>query len=768
MTPRIIMSCLCALLAVTANAAPTTIGESKSPLPRQERMAGAGGIHFVPGESCLECHTDQAERWRTSHHALAMQPATSETVLGDFSGVGFEDRGVVSRFYREGERFMVRTEGPAGEPVAYTILYTFGVDPLQQYLIAFPGGRLQALGIAWDVVKKRWFHLYPNERVSHGDALHWTGRYQTWNAMCAECHSTDLRKRYDPEADTYSTIWAEINVSCQACHGPGAAHVDWARKAGPGARAGKNDGLLVHLPTASAKEEVESCARCHSRRHRVSGEDLHGRSFYDDFMPSPLNEGLYHSDGQIEEEVYVLGSFLQSRMHRAGVRCSDCHDPHGLGQRAEGNALCVRCHQTSPGTEIRAKFPSLSPGRYDSPSHHHHADGSTGARCVECHMPSRTYMVVDPRRDHSLRVPRPDLSARLGVPNACNDCHTDQSTSWAAEKVIEWWGPVRSRGADFADVIHDARAGAPSVRDDLEKLAANGDESGIVRATALALLSRYGVAVRDTLAIATRDEDPFVRATAAAAIGRLPADTRAAVLLPLLGDPIRGVRVEAARSLAELPAAAIGEDHRVAFEKALSEYEQAQSVVSDLPMGRLNLAVLYTARGHHDEAIATYRRVIEMDPLFLPAWANLAHLYDALGKPVEAEQTLHDAIAVLPGEGELHYSLGLLLAQQERMVEATASLRRASERMPNRARVYYNLGLAEQRIGHADKAEQALRRASQLEPRDPAIVHALIVLYSQQGEWHQALPLARRLVELTEGAPGAVGLLEQVEVEAAR
>jgi predicted CXXCH cytochrome family protein len=738
--------------------------------PKRSRGAGAGGVHFVGNDTCLECHADQAKRWQGSHHDLAMQPVNASTVLGDFSGALFDHRGLVSRFYRDADRFMVQTEGPDGKLADYEVLYTFGVDPLQQYLIAFPGGRLQALGIAWDTRQKRWFHLYPDEPMRHDDPLHWTGRYQSWNAMCAECHSTDLRKRYDPESDTYATTWAEIDVSCQACHGPGADHVEWARKAGPGARvgAGIDDGLRVQMKGASAQQEVESCARCHSRRHRIAGEDVHGRSFYDDFMPTPLSEGLYFADGQIEDEVYVLGSFLQSRMHRAGVRCGDCHDPHSLGLRAEGNALCTRCHQATPDASLTARLPVLRPGLYDSAEHHHHAEGSKGSLCVDCHMPSRTYMVVDPRRDHSLRVPRPDLSARLGVPNACNDCHGDQPASWAAARVVEWWGPTRTRGADFASTIHDGRAGAPGAQAALTRLAASGQESAIVRATAVALLTRYGASASSALALATRDEDPLVRAAAAAATGRLPAESRSATLVPLLRDPIRGVRVEAARGLAELPPGAIAEADRAAFSAALAEYADSQLASSDLPAGRLNLAVLYTARGRYEEAIATYRRITEMDPLFLPAWANLAHLYDALEQPAEAEQTLREAIALLPDEGELHYSLGLLLAQQGRMVEATASLRQAAERMPDRARVQYNLGLAEQGLGRNAQAEQALARAAQLEPRDPAIVHAQVVLYAQQGRWDEALPLARRLVELTQGAPGAVGLLRRVEAEAGR
>ncbi|MCB1237299.1 MAG: hypothetical protein KDM91_19705, partial [Verrucomicrobiae bacterium] len=406
-------------------------------------------------ESCRECHPRPFADWLQSDHHRAMQPATPDTVLGDFGGVEFEHFGHRTRFYRKDDEFRVNTEGPGGERTDYRIDYTFGFYPLQQYLIAFPGGRYQALQICWDSRPageggQRWYHLYPDEEVPPDDVLHWTKLHFNWNYMCADCHSTDLRKNFDADTKTYATAWSEMNVSCEACHGPGSEHIAWAqaRAAGAGSPAPSDaetadlaawlegKGLAVTLSepelgawfvdpaTGQPKRtvplkstvQVETCARCHAHRQLLETSFVAGQPFHDTHAPSILSAELYEPDGQIKEEVYVYGSFVQSKMFHRGVRCTDCHHPHTMKTLATGNALCVRCHL---------------PAKYDSPAHHFHQPESAGAQCVDCHMPTKNYMVVDARRDHSIRIPRPDLSKKLGTPNACNQCHTDKDVDWA-------------------------------------------------------------------------------------------------------------------------------------------------------------------------------------------------------------------------------------------------------------------------------------------------------------------------------------------------
>ncbi len=389
---------------------------------------------YVGAGVCKTCHETEFKAWSGSHHDLAMQHANAATVLGDFADARFRHRGVESRFFKRGDKFMVRTDGPDGQLADYEIAYTFGVHPLPQYLSAFPGGRYQMLPIAWDARPRaqggqRWFHLQPDEKIDHRDPLHWTGIYQNWALQCAECHSTDLKKGYDAASDTYKTTYSEINVACEACHGQGSAHVDWARSARP--PYGKGDRGLPALasrwneswrfPSTDARFAVRdqpantaamnTCAACHARRSTLSEGRKAGAPLEDSHRLAMLTAPNYHADGQQREEVYVWGSFLQSKMHQRGVTCMDCHEPHSLKTRAEGNALCTRCHNAA---------------EFDAPAHHRHVTGGQGAQCVNCHMPTQNYMVIHARQDHSLRVPRPDLSQSLGSPNACTQCHTDK------------------------------------------------------------------------------------------------------------------------------------------------------------------------------------------------------------------------------------------------------------------------------------------------------------------------------------------------------
>ena len=459
---------------------------------------------YVGRATCASCHESEAALWSGSHHDLALQEPTEEAVLGDFDGATLTHFGTTATFFERDGRLFARTESAGGDLADFEIAYTLGAHPLQQYLVEFPGGRYQALGIAWDSRPlseggQRWFHLYPDAEIGPDDPLHWTQPAHNWNYMCAECHSTGLQKGYDPVAKVYETTWSEIDVSCEACHGPGSSHVAWAEETArdggvptPGAdgswlSAGLADpdrgwafGTAARVATRTAplasNEEVETCAQCHARRAILEDGRVAGRPLMDTHEPSLLHEGLYYADGQILDEVYVYGSFAQSRMYRAGVTCSDCHDPHSLDLRATGNALCSRCHLAS---------------QYDAPSHHFHPAESPGAQCVECHMPERTYMVVDPRRDHSLGIPRPDLSQLVGSPTACNGCHTEESVEWAAQVLEGWFGSTAERRKHFGEAIHAGRIGGPGADTALVALALDGSEPAIARATALSLLSRY-------------------------------------------------------------------------------------------------------------------------------------------------------------------------------------------------------------------------------------------------------------------------------------
>jgi len=688
---------------------------------------------FVGAQKCAGCHRQEHERWAESDHARAMQAASQATVLGDFADRRFTQGAVTSTFFRREGRFMVRTDGPDGKVADFEIKYTFGVRPLQQYLVELPGGRLQALSIAWDARPResggqRWFHLYPNEKIDFRDELHWTRRQQNWNYMCADCHSTNVRKNYDGATDRYATTWSEINVACEACHGPGSRHVAWAETARPGRTYDPSDdrGLTVVLRerrglqwtidsgSGNAKRsaprttavELGVCAQCHARRSQISSEYTAGRPFLDHYAPALLTAPLYWPDGQQRDEVYSWGSFLESRMHAAGVTCSDCHEPHGQKLRAPGNQVCSQCH---------------APAKYDTAAHHFHRPDGRGAACAGCHMPATRYMLVDPRHDHSLRVPRPDQSVALGVPNACTSCHTDRKPDWAAAKVQSWYGRPAGGYQRFAETFHQAETGASVAIQQLTALARDTSVPGIVRASALArMMADLGRAPAgaDAVTRAVGDADPLVRRAALAALELLPPDTRIAAAVPLLSDPVRIVRIEAARVLAPVRPEALSQDARAAYERAAAEFVAAQRANADRPEYRTNLGTFFATRGRVADAETELRAALTLDPTFVPAYVNLADLYRAAQREPDVRRVLEEGLAAAPDAAALDYALGLALVRAQRTPDALTHLERAAVRAPDNARFVYTYAVALQSAGRPGEAVAVLEKGLQRHPND--------------------------------------------------
>ncbi|HVQ77958.1 MAG TPA: multiheme c-type cytochrome, partial [Candidatus Binatia bacterium] len=704
-------------------------GAPGPPEPGTEARASgatAAPATFVGAQACRTCHAAEFERWQGSHHALAMQVASEASVRGDFGNRRFTHAGITSSFFRRDGRFMVRTDGPDGQPADFEIKYTFGVTPLQQYLVELPGGRIQALLTAWDARPReaggqRWFFLYPDQRIDFRDELHWTGRQQNWNHACADCHSTRVRKNYDAASGQYATTWAEINVACEACHGPGSRHVAWAqgaagrvRSAGPPV----DIGLMVDLserrgvhwsvdpatgdPRRSAPRtsatEIGVCAQCHARRTQISGDYLPGQPFLDSYLPSLLTAPLYWADGQQREEVYTWGSFLQSRMYHAGVTCSDCHDPHGQGLRAPGNQVCTQCHAAA---------------RYEAEAHHRHPPDTPGAACVGCHMPPTRYMVIDPRRDHGFRIPRPDLTVAIGVPNACTHCHGDRSHEWADERVRAWYGPVRGGHQRLAEALTAAERRTPGAAAGLVAVARDPGQPGIVRATALAALAPYMAGSSAGLAAARQgagDADPLVRRAALSALEGLPPMDRIAPAVPLLGDPVLIVRIEAARVLAPVRSDALDEQSRAAYTRAAAAYVAAQRTNADRPESRTNLGSFLAMRGRLGEAEAEFRAAIALDRHFVPAYVNLADAYRAEQREPEVRRVLEEGLAAVPGSAPLHHALGLALVRARRSADAVAQLARAAALAPADARIAYTYAVSLHSTGKPREAIATLEK----------------------------------------------------------
>lgn len=703
-----------------------------------------------------------------------MQEATDASVLGDFNDVAFEQFGIVSQVYRQDGRFMVRTDGPDGGPQDYPIAYTFGVYPLQQYLIAFPGGRLQVLDIGWDSRRaeeggQRWIHLHPEEPVRHDDVLHWTGPNLNWNYMCADCHSTNLRKGYNADTDSYQTTWSEIDVSCEACHGPGSQHLVWAEASQRGETSDVADkGLTVRLderagvawpidpttgkakrsaPRATTKE-IQVCARCHSRRSQMTEQAVAGQPFLDGFRPALLTEGLYHPDGQVQDEVYVWGSLLQSKMYQAGITCSDCHDPHAAAVRSPGDTVCYQCHPAD---------------RYASKAHHFHPEDSIGASCVECHMPATTYMVVDARHDHSFRVPRPDESVAMGTPNACNQCHAEKTAQWSADQVQTWYGDSPEGFQRYAPAMHAARLGLPAAGRLLREIAADAAQPAIARATALHELGHYpDAAMLAQLRQGLAAEDPLVRLGALQGLGLLGPGQRL-LAVSLLWDDLKAVRIEAARLLVALPADRLPEQVQSQLARGVQEYVAVQGFNAERPEAQLNLGTLYADQGRHQDAELAYRKAISLQPRFVPAYVNMAQLLGEHGREREAEGFLRRGLERNPQSPDLEHALGLSLVRQKRPDEALGALATAAELAPENARYSYVYAVALQSGGKLDQAIEVLEMAHRRHPRDIDTLVALATFHRDDGRPREALDYARELQQLMPDNPSVEQLVRELE-----
>ncbi len=738
----------------------------------------APGVAGYVGEAiCARCHETEQQLWSSSHHALAMQPANAQTVLGDFDDAQVTSGEVKSRFFTRDDRYFVHTLGPDGCYSDFEISYCFGIEPLQQYLVAFPGGRLQALNLCWDTRSQemggqRWFDLDADGQVAVDDPLHWTSRNQNWNFMCAECHSTDLQKNYDVESDTYQTTWSRINVSCEACHGPGSDHVRWAEAVDAGGPLDADMGLSVRLkvrdggywtiddrtgkPVRSTplatQAEIETCARCHSRRVPIEASYVHGQPLADSHRVALLDEGLYHGDGQILDEVYVYGSFLQSTMYHAGVRCSDCHQPHSAKLKAPAGQVCFSCHL---------------PDRYDTPLHHFHQIGSEGSSCISCHMPSRLYMVIDERHDHSFRVPRPDLALRYGTPDACVRCHDDMEPKKLVEVFERQYGSRLQSHEHFVEAIDAGRRGRPGAEQALCTLLSDGSQSAIVRATGARLLHRYATTQSSkTLQAHLVDTSPLVRAEAVSGLSMLPVKLRVAQLIPMLEDPVRAVRLEAQRLLARIPPAQLDPQQQAMQSKAMAAYVNSQMVNAERPGAHLALGLMYQSRGQPDLAEAEYLKAIRLDDRTIEARINLADLYRTLGRESDVEQVLRKAIAVDSHRADAHHALGLALIRQKRIEQAIKSLATAYRLDSEPPRYGYAYALALQGTGRVELAIDVLRAVDQNHPYDREVLLALVTFSRDEGRLDEAIGYASRFLEIEPERPDIMRLLQELKAAA--
>jgi tetratricopeptide (TPR) repeat protein len=699
--------------------------------------------HFIGSQHCKECHEVEYETWKKSDHYKAMQVANEETVLGDFNNYTFKSKSFTNKMFKKDSAFYMVLENREGHPDTFKVVYTFGYYPLQQYLIEFPDGRYQGTHVAWDSRDNKWFDLYPDLEIHHSEWLHWSGGSQTWNNMCADCHSTNLQKNYNEATNSYQTTFDEINVSCESCHGAGSEHVRLSKMYPD---SGAVFGEVYLGQNSQVDEQMQFCARCHSRRSQLNNRFNYDEHWMQQYSPDILRPGLYYADGQILDEVYVWGSFTQSRMYREDVRCTDCHDPHTYERKLPGNRLCYQCH------DFRV---------YDNKSHHFHEPDSEGAQCESCHMPGRYYMVNDYRPDHSFRVPRPDLSVKYDVPNACNKCHNDQSAQWATNWVNEWYGEERE--FHFSEVLLKA-ANHESSPAEIAHLVNTDTIPDIAKATAVYYLEYYGgTDARQVLVNSLEHPSVLVRRTAVEGLNMYNPEEHKEHLMQMLFDTARVVRLAAFTSLAGVDISTGSGEMISQYNQVNEEFFSTHSINADFPSQKLAMAQYYHRLGDTEKAQKFYEETLQKDNYQNMARLNLAYIYNAQNQNQKAATLLKKVTEQEPDYDHAWYSLGLVYAEMNRPDSAIFYLEKCTEINNQNAPAYYNLGLLYQQQKEGLKAEDAFLEGLKNNPDNERLLYAIAYFYLQEADKEQAKKFAQKLVSQFPNRPEYVEVLRLTE-----
>lgn len=732
----------------TPAAAP--VAQPVKPAPQPVAMAPA---KMVDEQQCQGCHSAQVKDWQGSHHQLAMQEANADTMLGDFNNVTFKAENEATRFSRKDNGFWVNTPGIDGKNADFKVAYTFGIAPLQQYLIEVGDGRLQALGVAWDTEKHRWFHLYPGQGVTFKDPLHWSKPSQNANFMCVECHTTGYKRNFDTAKNTFDSHWNSLGVGCQACHGPASNHLEWTAKKGDLLHAG----FAVGLKDKNATVEIETCARCHSRRAPLGDGFTAGKRLMDDYLPSALTRELYALDGKIKDEVFEHGSFAQSKMFDKGVRCSNCHNPHSTQLKAPGNGVCLQCHNTAGKTTVEGvDGKGLQAKNYDSIEHTRHTMGQPGSQCVDCHMPGKFYMINDYRHDHSFSIPNPERAAKLGTPDACLSCHQGKAGDKVTEQFKLWntANASATQAPRYDESLWLIRNGQPGAALALYEQLQRSNLPAIQRATLLAELPLYPS--EQALKLATKDLNnpaPQVRESAIRAVSAfVPPPERAPLLTPLLSDPVKAVRIAAARDLLSVAGNGLGTAQE-RWDAAIGEYEQVQKSLAERAEANLNLAMLYQASGRSGEVEGLLHTALKRDPDFFPALVTLVQWLEANGRSQEAQALLMQNLKDHPDSALLQHTQGLSLIRAGQVAKAMPFLHEAARLEPQNGQYGYVLAVALHDSGKVDQACEELERLLKAQPYNRNARLSLIQYYLDSGQEPKAQVLLQGWKKMNMGDP---------------
>ena len=709
--------------------------------------AQSDAVEFVGSKACVGCHEKAYQDWQGSHHELSMKHANEESVLGDFNNASLASKNSnstkASTFFKREQQYWVNIKGPDGKFHDYQIKYTFGYTPLQQYMVEFEDGRVQLIPFAWDSRLKeeggqRWYTLYPEMNKNHQEFF-WTNTGQNWNYMCADCHSTNVEKNFDLKTNSYNTTFSEINVACESCHGAASEHLTWAKQAekSPTTSADKLQSKLFgfdrdlsksvkqwqSIPasktltpkTIEHSQQVLVCAQCHSRRTQISNNShVDGNAFGERYLLDLISSNNYHPDGQVYNEDFVYGSFLQSKMYKNGVDCSDCHNPHTAELKLPVETLCLQCHQSD---------------NYASTQHHKHPENSTGALCVNCHMPETTYMEIDARRDHGFHIPTPDLAQQLGTPDTCLSCHKDKDSQWSANKVNTWYPNSKVlEEKDFAAVFSAINLGLneqqlQGVAAELSRISQTISYAGIIRASALTKMA--SVSNTNTIiaiARAVKNEDEYIRLGAIDGAQSMASAERWRILSPLLTDKVLTVRTGAAFALTSLWQN-LSLAQREQLTPALNDYLASQRFNNDRSFAHSNIGIIAAYQGDYEQAIKAFKQGIAIEANFAQTYLNLSQIYHQQGRHQQSISSLQQGIKANPDDASLPYNLGLAYIRVKDKIKAAQALAIATQLAPQNSHYFYVYGLSLEK-NKPSAAYKALYQAFRLS-NNPQHLYAL-------------------------------------------
>ena len=737
---------VCVLPLVVVVLVATSRSRFKSNLPSTAVTNSDAAVFATYGgsPSCKSCHEEAFKNWENSHHALAERSVGAKLDASAFDPARRIPHGSQQSEVRVAEgRFQLVTQGLAKTNQPFEVARVIGVDPLLQYLIPAAGGRLQATELCFDPKRMEWFNVYGAEDRQAGEWGHWTGRGMNWNNMCATCHNTRLRKNYDERTDSYRTAMAEQGVGCEACHGPMADHNAWQAKH-PNQPGDPTIGKL------SKQQMFHTCGQCHARRAELTGDFRPGNNFFDHHaLTIPDETDLFYPDGQVREEDYEVAAFFGSRMHTAGVRCVDCHEPHTSKLRAPGNLMCMACH---------GNVQTNGAPRIDPETHSRHKVGTSGDLCTDCHMPTTVYMQRHLRHDHGFTIPDPRLTKELGIPNACNRCHTDKTADWSLEAMNKWYGPrtneqVRTR----ATAIAQARSGNAAGVSALTKMT-SAETNFYWRAVAANLLRAWAgeSSARDALVNASQDTNELVRAMALRAMepySTARGTPAASALAKGLVDPVRSVRIDAAWALRRTV-----DTNSTAGRDLLATLRYN----ADQPSGAMQMGVFELERGNVASAVNYLQRAVSWDTNSAPLYDTLAVALSTQGRVAEAVAALESACRLAPRDSAYRYRLGLALNEAGRLDDARLSLEQAVKLEPRFAQAWYNLGLAYAAQRKPESAVEALVRAESLDDRSPQIPYARATVLVNLNRLDEARRAALRTLEIEPNHSEANALLQSL------